>query len=119
MVVVCGGEGDTASSEWAFSSICVPLCTARLPSSKSSMMMMMMMMMIIIIITISNPQASKQARKQAGRQAGRQACRQAGKQASKQTSTQTFWIKDGGCRAGMNFGEDVILLGGNARFNGV
>ena len=53
VVVVCGGEGDTASSEWAFSSICVPLCTGRLPSSKSSIIIIMM---IIITIAICNPQ---------------------------------------------------------------
>ena len=46
VVVVCGGEGDTASSDWAFSSICVPLCTGTFPSSKS---------FIIIIIMSSSP----------------------------------------------------------------
>ena len=45
VVVVCGGEGDTASRGWACSSICVPLCTGMPHSSQSS---------IIIITTVDD-----------------------------------------------------------------
>ena len=59
VVVVCGGEGDTASSEWACSSICVPLCTGMLPSSKSSIIIMIMMISVAFWLKLERIPLSK------------------------------------------------------------